>query len=726
MESPARPDAATALALFAQMRERALRFCAAEAPAFYGRMRESFAEKARAETDAQTQEKLRAIVARLGAGERAFVSVFLKHCADELARALSTDAPAPLVQEFAQTRSQLMIVEDNDVQRELRLSHFMHELQELCPDTLPSLTLRVCHLRGLEEVAVALNAFRPETFAVATVLGWEAFDGSQELTTTLLANLKGSDFLPLNVLYADLNKFLIEQGVMRQERYLVRRRNAPQPDPALWVKSDVMGSAGEDEGPDGQAAFDPARFMVEVSKLKDSGVGLAGGPGEAKAAGSVAAPGPSALALALDDAIAHDLGAAQGPASAAASVAAHGLDTVRRVAEEANASPMERATIEMVGRVFNYIDADEALPPGLKAQIDGLQLPIVRIALANPVLFVEPDHPARQVLDHMARLALYWDERNEPLVQRVRQIVAPLTRGSEEEFERAAATLGTFVSELAIAAESDLGDSIVKLAGEEERIEAEAEVDAYLAAAPWPDDVAPVILATLRGPWRQALVQRVLQRGNDPAAAAAGFGYTDLLFWSLQPKRDRSERDRLVQSLPRLVGALNAGFDEVKLDDGARNAFTQALMAHHTQLLRAGAAPLAPPLGPAPLPAADTPPVTVPAPASGPEAGTGSLPGARDPARQSGGSTVTHWNTDQLVAGDWFLLDQGERGDLKCKLSWISPKRSRFLFTSPDTHEAIAKTDEEVEDMLRRGALKLVDDTSIVQRAIRASFESNI
>jgi hypothetical protein len=51
-------------------------------------------------------------------------------------------------------------------------------------------------------------------------------------------------------------------------------------------------------------------------------------------------------------------------------------------------------------------------------------------------------------------------------------------------------------------------------------------------------------------------------------------------------------------------------------------------------------------------------------------------------------------------------------------LTWISPKRSRFLFTNREGFDAFVRSEQEVTDLLRRGRLGVLRPEPIVTRAI--------
>ncbi len=71
-----------------------------------------------------------------------------------------------------------------------------------------------------------------------------------------------------------------------------------------------------------------------------------------------------------------------------------------------------------------------------------------------------------------------------------------------------------------------------------------------------------------------------------------------------------------------------------------------------------------------------------------------------------------------LERGMWFDFEHASDALRRYRLGWISPQRSRLLFTNRDGHEAFVRSQREVAAMLREGRLMVIDQQPIVARAI--------
>jgi hypothetical protein len=59
--------------------------------------------------------------------------------------------------------------------------------------------------------------------------------------------------------------------------------------------------------------------------------------------------------------------------------------------------------------MFQSILAEERIPPAVRVWFARLQMPVLRVALAEPEFFGSLEHPARQLIDRMGSCVLGFD-----------------------------------------------------------------------------------------------------------------------------------------------------------------------------------------------------------------------------------------------------------------------------------------------------------------------------
>ncbi|RYZ82492.1 MAG: DUF1631 family protein, partial [Moraxellaceae bacterium] len=67
--------------------------------------------------------------------------------------------------------------------------------------------------------------------------------------------------------------------------------------------------------------------------------------------------------------------------------------------------------INLVSAMFDYILDDQDLPTAMKALIGRLQIPMLKVALIDSQFFKVENHPARLMLNSLAKAGIGWDEK---------------------------------------------------------------------------------------------------------------------------------------------------------------------------------------------------------------------------------------------------------------------------------------------------------------------------
>jgi len=77
--------------------------------------------------------------------------------------------------------------------------------------------------------------------------------------------------------------------------------------------------------------------------------------------------------------------------------------------KEKAATASEKAIIEIVALMFQSILDEDRIPPSVRVWFARLQVPGLRVALAEPEFFHKADHPARKLIDRMGSCVLGFD-----------------------------------------------------------------------------------------------------------------------------------------------------------------------------------------------------------------------------------------------------------------------------------------------------------------------------
>ena len=83
-----------------------------------------------------------------------------------------------------------------------------------------------------------------------------------------------------------------------------------------------------------------------------------------------------------------------------------------------------------------------------------------------------------------------------------------------------------------------------------------------------------------------------------------------------------------------------------------------------------------------------------------------------------------HDFVSEMVVGTWLAFEHGG-GSINARLSWISPLRSKYIFTSRARTKAIVVTPEELAWQFGAGKTRLiVEPVPLFDRAVSAALDS--
>lgn len=85
----------------------------------------------------------------------------------------------------------------------------------------------------------------------------------------------------------------------------------------------------------------------------------------------------------------------------------------RQTGEVRRLDRVDDDVINLVSMLFDVVLGDHELPAAFKALIGRMQLPILRVAIADKSLFNRSSHPARRLLNELARATMGWNDHDD-------------------------------------------------------------------------------------------------------------------------------------------------------------------------------------------------------------------------------------------------------------------------------------------------------------------------
>ncbi|MDB5732007.1 MAG: hypothetical protein JWQ03_1902 [Variovorax sp.] len=519
----------------------------------------------------------------------------------------------------------LRLIDDEVVENNILSSRLALAILDQVSFELNDLRLRIQELEGRADLDTG-DVLRPESLARVLVEQWLAAGLTRPQWNRVQEALRQQLLGGVLAAYEAANAYLIGQGVMPQIdlKRFVRRTGATASNASplaasgspvgTWTlpgrASGVPRSAGGMAGRVGMpGAFAPAaiglgaghvppglddggdtdglaaqgapfalarqraqgvllnlrRFVAGQLGGEPSG-GRFGDGAQAPQDGTARAAGTDAFMAAIADAgAAYSRQAAQSSQGTLA-LQQDAADLRRRTSELKRKAPTtaDKATVEIVALMFQAILAEERIPFSARVWFARLQMPVLRVAIAEPAFFGTLQHPARMLIDRMGSCVMGFDAAAisgsalEGEIRRVVQVIEQYPETGQRVFKLVYEEFVAFLSKY--LTRTDATQRLMSVAQQVEQKETMAiqytiELRKMLDDMPVPEEIRQFLFKV----WAEVLALAALRHGVQDERTLALKRAASELVWAASAKPHREDRLRVIQGLPRLLQRLREG-----------------------------------------------------------------------------------------------------------------------------------------------------------------------
>jgi hypothetical protein len=638
-------------------------------------------------------------------------------------------------QSFSDLETSLSLVGEEDLEQTLKFKELAARVRRFCDEELAALDQRVGVLLGDANLQAEDNPFGPESICDAYQHACGALDTNMKVRGMLIRLFDDHVVDEVRSIYKAVNALLVKNSILPKIRYGVSKK-AEGPKKAGKDGKEMPEEDDEQnkEGAEGEAASEQNLFSM-LQKLVGGGGG--GGGGVQLPPGTVIIQGAELLGsltkLQQGDASAMPEGVPALPQGAQAGTV-NVLQQLKTSTFGASLQQMDATTLDIVAMIFDQLFDDPNIPPALKGLIGRLQIPMLKVAIADKSFFGNKKHPARQMLDAFGEIAVRLPPefssdsaefmRLEAIVQHVLDnfqdqvgifdSVREQLRGVIVEEDKKVEEATKAVTEKVEQSETL---AVAKTAAEDEiRVRVQAH------------KLPGAVIEFLVEQWRRFLLVVHARSGGGSAEWKQALEVMDQLVWSVEPKKTAEERRKLVMAVPGLVKQLLAGMQRVGTTPEAKQAFMAELMKYHTENMDAKKAAAPAPEKTAPEPAKPvsldfSAPVKVANPYGDGKAEvevvsldfTPPPPPSATPAERKAAqmSALSVDPPADMEVGIWVLFNSKDEktGELKrsAKLIFVTPKKTRYVFSDRRGKDMLELSRAEIVRRLRTGEARRLD-----------------
>ncbi|MDN5848147.1 MAG: DUF1631 domain-containing protein [Nitrococcus sp.] len=672
------------------------------------------AEKAGSNAD---QAMFFATMRQVRLSRRTVVQAFVRETENAFSR-LTRFHPAALREPAAAPRLgySLELMDETVVEESLAAEAIVSKFRTRCALPLSQLRTRLDSLIAERKVDESNNALDPRQIVDAFVVAIAGFDIEIQPKLIIFKLFEKQALLQLPALYEAANQLLIDADILPTlrgtgEPPAAGARQAPQ----SAVHSGVGFDHGGEDEQDGATLQLLQQLLAQMRGGELPGAQAMRGAGVSDVVQALSALQQQPRVGNLGTSAAQVLNAEELKALLGGSLRVDSNGLPRRIERSAD------DTIDVVSMLFDIILDDSRLAPSIKAVIARLQIPVLKVAMLDRSFFNNRQHPARALINELAHAATGWVECEnpsaDPLYRKMNEAMNRILEGFEEDvalFEHVLQDFRHFLAQeqertqTVEARTQQAAQGKAKVEDARERVQAEIERRLHGKSVP------AVVRQILEGAWFKVLCITCVKNGPQGQTWESQLELMERLIWSVQPKGNPDERQRMLTRMPALLHDLREGLHAVFYNPFEMTRFFNELEAEHIRCLAPATAERS---GDAAEPeseveAAEPGPVSYRA--DEPSVAAETLPLTEEQHLRE--ECLQHLAGVDL--GTWFAFSTGAGRQLRAKLSARLNAGRRLIFVNRAGFKLADKKLEEMAEELSSGRAVILDHNMLFDKAL--------
>jgi len=617
----------------------------------------------------------------------------------------------------------LALVGDDDLEEQVALNAMIAKSKIHFQSQLLQLQARFSEIYPNVNKEVPVNPMAPEHLCSAFVEAIQALEIQIRERLILLKQFDRYVVSNLGMLLDEANRILVQAGVIPNFRHHGKagaqhdksgKSSAVTGEPGSENFDTVAASAGSQGHHEG-AMFEQIRQML-ASRRTSTGRALSSSDPDAHVIGGAELISLLSVLPQQTDDVKNRNNLSEGKPAMVdlQSVVEHLLSQTGTSADgkKPALNEMDEDLINLVSMLFEFILDDYNLSAPVQVLISRLQIPILKVVIKDKTFFSKATHPARRLLNSLARAGIGWSDSNEKardkLYDQIHSIVARIINdfdGDISLFE----TLGEEFEQF-LARETRKSALVEQRTRESERgriksQKAQETVDQLLQSKLARYKLQEPVRNILLNGWSRVMFLAYL-RDDVEHRWAQTVRVVDDLIWCLHPHQEDEERDQWVRVVPGLLKSLRSGLEEVSYNSSKLNEMIADLKHELTEAFRANA--LVEAMEDSPEPEQEE---ALKAPQTAIE---------RQQELENAAIADYIAQIDQIEIGNWVEFSLVNGASFRCKLSAIIEEAECFVFVNRMGLKVIEKTRSELAHELRRGRLTVLEQGALIDRALDA------
>ncbi|MBW7472777.1 DUF1631 domain-containing protein [Marinobacter sp. M216] len=609
----------------------------------------------------------------------------------------------------------LSLVGDEDLEEQVAINAMITKAKAHFQGPLLQLQTRFSQVYPEATDESPVNPMAPEHLCSAFIEAIQSLEIQIRERLILLKQFDRYVVSNLGMLLDEANRILIQAGVIPNFRYHGKagKQHGAEADKSARSQSAQTETGHTAEDLSNSAVFDQIRQMLALQRAN------AGIPPRASDP-NIRVVGDSELADLLNALPLPDTRPISGNLSDGEPITIDLRYVVQQILANADAgdgrkpalNEADEDLINLVSMLFEFILDDYNLSAPVQVLISRLQIPILKVVIRDKSFFSQATHPARRLLNSLARAGIGWSSSDEKARDKLYNQIHNIVQRILNEFNGDIALFETLNHEFEqfLEKENRKTSLVEQRTRESERgriksQKAQETVDNLLkqkiARYKLPDPAHDILM----NGWSRVMFLAYLRddvehRWNETVRIV------DDLIWCLHPHQEDEERDQWVRVVPSLLKSLRAGLEEVSYNSSKLDEMMGRLKHELAEAFRTNAA----------IEARED------SPADDEEEFAPLHPTAVERQQQLEEAAISEFvaQIDSIEIGNWVEFRLVNGASFRCKLSAIIEDADSFVFVNRMGLKVIEKNRIELAHEMRRGRLTLLEQGALIDRAMDA------
>ena len=531
---------------------------------------------------------------------RAMETTFFRHIDIGFAQLLDANAyKDETLEEKQVSADELSLVKNDELEEMVATDGMINKANELFAEAIQHLTLRIDHLVPIK-VYQKNNPLGADVICRAFVQATSTLSIDVKAKLVLFKLFDNLVMSQLGKLFDALNRSLIDANILPSLKPAVKvKKNPAQQGNYAPGVGGVPSGGGGNSGAVPHQVYDEQTNQVLQNLRSLLGHHNSGGVPQTQTS-EIATPDLLRL-----------LSQAQHKHDAAPSAGAHHAPvSLRQMLQELLTSETEKSAainqvdddvINLVSMMFEFILDDRNLASPMKALIGRLQIPMVKVAIADKSFFSKGGHPARRLLNEMAMACLGWQEttaenlHKDNLFNKMQEMVRVILSDFETDmgiFNNLLLDFRAFQEKEKRRAQILEQRTIDAEDGKAKSERARAEVDTALRSIIGDKLLPQTVTRLLRDAWANVMFISCLKQGTDSEDWLEKNTTAQQLVWSVTSAMDKDNRQKLLKMVPELLQKLRTGLEGISFSPLETTQLFKQLESVHLARLRTETSPL--------------------------------------------------------------------------------------------------------------------------------------